>query len=38
MVKLNYQKIVPGKGVGRYIDQEDKQDIVDEHVHYEINM
>ena len=38
MVKLNYQKIVAGKGVGRYIDQEDKGDIVDEHVHFEVDM
>lgn len=38
MVKLNYQKIVAGKGVGRYIDQEEMGDIVDEHVHFEVDM
>lgn len=35
---LNYQKLVPGKAIGRYIDQEDKGDVADEHVQYEVNM
>ena len=29
--KLNYQKIIPGKSIGRYIGQPDKGDIADEH-------
>jgi hypothetical protein len=29
--QLNYQKVIPGKAVGRYIDQEDKGDIADFH-------
>ena len=32
MTKLNYQKIVPGKDVGRYINQTDKGDMADEHI------
>ena len=29
--KLNYQRIVPGKAIGRYIGQPDKGDMADEH-------
>jgi hypothetical protein len=29
--QLNYQKVIPGKAIGRYIDQEDKGDIADVH-------
>ena len=32
MTKLNYQRVVPGKAIGRYIGQTDKGDIADEHV------
>jgi len=30
-VKLNYQKIIPGKQIGRYIGQDDKGDCADVH-------
>jgi hypothetical protein len=29
--QLNCQKVIPGKAIGSYIDQEDKGDIVDVH-------
>ena len=29
--QLNCQKVIPGKAIGNYIDQEDKGDIVDVH-------
>ncbi len=31
MTDLNYQKIVSGKTCGRYIGQDDKGDVADEH-------
>ena len=36
--KLNYQKIIPGKAIGRYIGQPDKGDIADEHSSVETKM
>ena len=36
--RLNYQKIIPGKAIGRYIGQPDKGDIADEHVSFETKM
>ena len=32
LTKLNYQKIIAGKTAGRYIGQDDKGDVADEHV------
>jgi len=36
--QLNYQKIIPGKGIGRYIDQEDKGDLADEHLPVDVTI
>ena len=37
-VKLNYQQLVKGKAVGRYIGQPDKGDVADKHALYEVDM
>ena len=38
MTKLNYSKVVPGKGIGRYIGQDDKGDLIDEHVQHQVDI
>jgi len=38
MAKLNYQKEIPGKMIGRYIDQPDKGDIADVHAPTEVEI
>jgi len=36
--QLNYQKVIPGKDIGRYIDQEDKGDIADVHLPVDVTI